>query len=1415
MRHRGTIFAALSAVLMGQTHGTNLWDLPPTQQVSGHFRIIQTPDGNRVTEPLTTLPDGQQRYIIELEGQSVLQQVRQLQQKQTAKPGSLSSSAIAAPVLLQLNRQVQAKQQQLQDQLEAEQLITETFASTQTLVNTLVVAAQPADIAKIASQPGVKKVHPDRELRLHLDKSIPLIGADQVWKKTNQQNQLLLGTGIRVGVIDTGIDYTHPDLGGCFGDGCKVAGGYDFYDNDADPMDHDSHGTHVAGIIAANGTVKGVAPEATLYAYRVCAQFCPTSYIIQALEHAADPDQNPMTQDALDVVNLSLGGPGDLNDLSTIAANNAALAGMVVVISAGNEGNTPNAVGSPGNAELAITVAASDENDKIADFSSRGPSASDLVFKPDLAAPGDFIRSTAPGNQHYYKSGTSMAAPHVAGAAALLKQQQKNRTPAQIKSLLVNSAKNLQQPLPAQGSGRLDVLAGSNATLTFSPQSISFGKYDSSQAMWSQQKSILIQNNAATQSTVQLEQPALPSGVTLSFLPGSSFQLAAGATVEVQIQLKVDPAIYQLPTNGAVVEDLSLNVRSGQVNYRLALAFLAYHQVTIDSPEYIQKLQIYDEQGTRYFNDGAWNNMALRLPTGTFDLIANYTGGPEQKIVVLEQQKISQQQKLLLDPTTASHKIYLASIHDRDGASVPLSALQGGIHALEIRHQTKPVYFLQMSGVLGGSGWGSTPGSTLTQGQSLLISPFSSKFQLAMTAFWQDLRAAPDDVQIYSWSQRFNGMNAGEAIALDATTQNRLVTAIAAAQYPQNVSFSYSVIRNISVSGLPIEDSAGAVGYGMRLSTLNANQPAKVSVYGSAASTTPHYGVGLFEISIDANAYKNRVAGYNWRFNGNQGAAKISMINHFGQSFDKPMVYDLNPSGQQLLTTTPHWANFYAFAGWNSNEISVQMHALRDIYGSNINHWSSPENPVNNSFLLRCDHQPGAKQQSSEYAITFQSNCNRYDVEMHYPTALLEQQTTSFSRLILQKENSSHNLSLSQVRIGYNNQPSQHISQGTGFFEVSGYEVDAVSAEIHYQGKWRPLTMQFTVLNAETLPVYRAEFNLPDAAALASVRYVAKNNNGNSLESVFHNAAIIGPNPQSALLLDNDQDGMPDYQDPDDDNDGINDIDELRYRLDLYHDDRQSDLDKDGLTNLQELELQTFPDQADSDLDGMADGFEHQYGLKPLDHNDAVLDADQDGLTNLQEFKANTNPTKADTDGDTLPDNWEVQYGLNALDGANATQDPDQDGLDNLTEWQQKTNPVKADSDNDGLPDGWEVKYAFNPLDATTASFDPDQDQLTNLQELQHKTDPTKADTDADGLPDGWEVKFGLNPLDSADAASDRDNDGATALQEFGRNTDPTVSNLVNKPAPVEAGSSGGGGSMGLSTLLLLGMVGWRRRVSR
>ena len=162
----------------------------------------------------------------------------------------------------------------------------------------------------------------------------------------------MTGTGIDVAVIDTGVDDTHPAL-----DGGTVVGGHDFANDDDDPMDDNGHGTHVAGIVAANGDLTGVAPGASIVAYKVLNRngSGPTSDVLAGLEAAVDP-ANPHRAE---VVNFSLGGAEPADGPLTSAAQAAAEAGVVVVASAGNDGPGAQTVSAPGQAPGVLSVGAS------------------------------------------------------------------------------------------------------------------------------------------------------------------------------------------------------------------------------------------------------------------------------------------------------------------------------------------------------------------------------------------------------------------------------------------------------------------------------------------------------------------------------------------------------------------------------------------------------------------------------------------------------------------------------------------------------------------------------------------------------------------------------------------------------------------------------------------------------------------------------------------------------------------------------------------------------------------------------------------------------------------------------------------------------------------------------------------------
>ncbi|MEU8527147.1 S8 family serine peptidase [Streptomyces sp. NPDC048629] len=318
---------------------------------------------------------------------------------------------------------------------------------------------------------GIAHVWLDGVLKATLDKSVAQIGAPKAWSAGYD------GKGVKIAVLDTGVDATHPDLKG------KVIAQQNFTES-PDAVDHYGHGTHVASIAAGTGAAsggafKGVAPGAELLSGKVLDDEGrgSESQILAGIEWAA--------AQGADVVNLSLGGRGTEGTDPVEAAIDrlSAERGLLFAVSAGNNGGP---VGSPGTARSALTVGAVDDADALAPFSSRG-STDPATVKPDVTAPGvDITAAAAPGSvierevgqrpEGYLTiSGTSMAAPHVAGAAALLKQRHPGWKASELKGVLTGSTKGGPYTPFEQGSGRVQVDRAIEQTVFAEPVSLGFG----------------------------------------------------------------------------------------------------------------------------------------------------------------------------------------------------------------------------------------------------------------------------------------------------------------------------------------------------------------------------------------------------------------------------------------------------------------------------------------------------------------------------------------------------------------------------------------------------------------------------------------------------------------------------------------------------------------------------------------------------------------------------------------------------------------------------------------------------------------------------------------------------------------------------------------------------------------------------
>jgi subtilisin family serine protease len=380
------------------------------------------------------------------------------------------------------------------------------------VLNGFAVDLPRADLERLRGLPGVRDVYGSARYGTTLDRSPGHIGASALWGPGLET----AGQGMKIGIIDTGLDQRHPffdPTGYAMPPGfpkgqtrfttAKVIVARAFPPKGVTsraaraPFDSDqsSHGTHVAGIAAGNARTKasdgrivsGIAPRAYIGNYKALTRtafgLSPNGNapeIVAAIEAAV--------ADGMNVINLSIGQPEiePTRDVVALALNAAAAAGVVPVVAAGNDFSSLGAgsVSSPANAASAITVAAVEMQgasaDVHADFSSVGPTPISLLLKPDVAAPGVAILSSLPDGAWGSLSGTSMAAPHVAGAAALLKQRHPSWTVAELKSALVQTGADAVRGSTAlgpqfQGGGSI-ALARADVPLLFaSPAAVSFG----------------------------------------------------------------------------------------------------------------------------------------------------------------------------------------------------------------------------------------------------------------------------------------------------------------------------------------------------------------------------------------------------------------------------------------------------------------------------------------------------------------------------------------------------------------------------------------------------------------------------------------------------------------------------------------------------------------------------------------------------------------------------------------------------------------------------------------------------------------------------------------------------------------------------------------------------------------------------
>jgi len=321
----------------------------------------------------------------------------------------------------------------------------------------MVVEATPEGIEKLKDHPLVEAVYSDIAFSLSLSESVPLINANDVQQIT-VNGQALTGQGTAACIIDTGIQADHPAFQSrvvsqkcyCTPNCCPNGLSEHTVATDSHPL---SHGTHVSGIIGANGSYVGVAPGASIVAVKVCSTSCQLSDIIAGIDYCVT---NAGTYN-IKVISGSLGDSGNYQTQSACPTyfdsgiDAAYSAGIASVFASGNNGYT-SGISYPSCSPKAIAVGATDKMDNMASFTNRGS----LL---EVLAPGVSITSTKSGSTYGSLTGTSQATPHVSGAVLLLQQYSSLITgpssfsPDEIKDALVATG------MPIGGYPRIDIMA--------------------------------------------------------------------------------------------------------------------------------------------------------------------------------------------------------------------------------------------------------------------------------------------------------------------------------------------------------------------------------------------------------------------------------------------------------------------------------------------------------------------------------------------------------------------------------------------------------------------------------------------------------------------------------------------------------------------------------------------------------------------------------------------------------------------------------------------------------------------------------------------------------------------------------------------------------------------------------------------
>ncbi|MFC4015130.1 S8 family serine peptidase [Nonomuraea purpurea] len=448
---------------------------------------------------------------------------------------------------------------------------------------------------------GATKLWLDGRRSYSLDQSVKQIGAPEAWK------QGYTGKGVTVAVLDSGYDPGHPDLK-------DVVTQSRNFSSEPDISDKIGHGTHVSSIVAGAGEkYKGVAPDAKIALGKLGS--VPTdSAMLAGMEWAA-------VEVKAKVVNMSIGtvDTPELDPVEQAVNELSERTGALFVVAAGNGGGSP--VSSPGSADAALTVGAVDRQSAMANFSSTGPREGDHAIKPDVTAPGVGIVAAQAGGDHVAMSGTSMATPHVVGAAAILAQRHPDWTGRQLKAALIGSAAPVADAtLYEQGSGQVDLVRALAQPVIAEPGNVwAFVRYGKADEQV-QTKTITYTNSGDTPLTLDLS----TDGEVLK-LSAERLEVPAGG--QASVTLTIDgrdkkpgdyPGTLTAKSGDQVIRTLA-GASVEPESYNLTVNAVGRQGTPADF-----LVDIYNpDNGTGYTLPSVEGRVAYRLPKGKWNLFAD------------------------------------------------------------------------------------------------------------------------------------------------------------------------------------------------------------------------------------------------------------------------------------------------------------------------------------------------------------------------------------------------------------------------------------------------------------------------------------------------------------------------------------------------------------------------------------------------------------------------------------------------------------------------------------------------------------------------------------------------------------------------------------------------------------------------